>query len=109
MVHHCIVRARGRDPGGHRAVHSVRRRDAHHTWFFNNTRGSLLIVTFLHASQNAWANLLSDNSARPFYFTVGALVIVAVIVVVTFGPARLSRKQASELPLPIDTWPVQAK
>lgn len=39
-------------------------------YVFNRTKGSLLIVTLLHASQNAWSSLLSDNSARPFYFTV---------------------------------------
>lgn len=39
-------------------------------YVFNMTKGSLLIVTLLHASQNTWANLLSDNSAQPFQFTV---------------------------------------
>jgi membrane protease YdiL (CAAX protease family) len=38
-----------------------------YVYVFNMTKGSLLIVTLLHASQNAWSNLLSDNSARPFY------------------------------------------
>jgi membrane protease YdiL (CAAX protease family) len=68
-----------------------------YTWVFNNTRGSLLVVTLLHASQNAWANLLSDNSARPFYFTVGLLALVAIILVIAFGPARLGRTPVSPL------------
>jgi uncharacterized protein len=38
-----------------------------YVYVFNMTKGSLLIVTLLHASQNAWSNLLSGNSARPFY------------------------------------------
>lgn len=61
-------------------------------WLFNNTRGSLLLVTLAHASQNAWAGLLSDNQAAPFALTVGLLAIAAVGVVVVFGAARLSRK-----------------
>ena len=62
-----------------------------YAWLFNNTRGSLVLVTLLHASQNAWANLLSDNTARPFIFTVALLVVLAVVVAAAFGPARLSR------------------
>ena len=48
---------------------------------FNKTKGSLLIVTLLHASQNAWANLLSDNSARPFQFTVALMWMVAIALI----------------------------
>lgn len=62
------------------------------TWMFNNTRGSLLIVTLGHASQNAWANLLSDNQPGPFYLTVILLALAAAVVVVIYGPARLSRQ-----------------
>src|SRR2546428_11812865 len=62
-----------------------------YTWIFNNTRGSLLIVTLLHASQNAWAILLSDDQAAPFYWTVALLVAVAIAVVAVFGSARLVR------------------
>jgi membrane protease YdiL (CAAX protease family) len=49
-----------------------------YVYAFNRTKGSLLIVTLLHASQNAWSNLLSDNSARPFYFTVVLTWIIAL-------------------------------
>jgi membrane protease YdiL (CAAX protease family) len=62
-----------------------------YTWVFNSTRGSLLIVTLLHASQNAWANLLSDNSARPFHFTVALIAAAAVALVLVYGARRLSR------------------
>lgn len=55
-------------------------------YVFNKTKGSLLIVTILHASQNAWANLLSDNSARPFYFTVIlAWAVALTLIVITRG------------------------
>lgn len=52
-----------------------------YTFVFNMTRGSLLIVTLLHASQNAWASLLSDNSAGPFYYTVGLTWLVALVLI----------------------------
>jgi len=55
-------------------------------YVFNKTKGSLIIVTLLHASQNAWSNLLSDNSARPFQFTVALTWVIAlVLIVVTRG------------------------
>ena len=62
-----------------------------YTWVFNSTRGSLLIVTLLHASQNAWANLLSDNTPRPFHFTVALIAVTAVTLVVIYGSQKLSR------------------
>ena len=52
-----------------------------YVYVFNMTKGSLLIVTLLHASQNAWSNLLSDNSARPFYFTVVLTWIIALALI----------------------------
>ena len=52
-----------------------------YTFVFNRTRGSLLIVTLMHASQNAWANLLSDNTARPFYFTVALVGTLAIALI----------------------------
>lgn len=53
-----------------------------YTYVFNRTRGSLIIVTLLHASQNAWSNLLSDNSPRPFYFTVALVWVIALALLV---------------------------
>jgi membrane protease YdiL (CAAX protease family) len=52
-----------------------------YVYVFNRAKGSLLIVTLLHASQNAWSNLLSDNSARPFYFTVALTWIIALALI----------------------------
>lgn len=55
-------------------------------YVFNMTKGSLIIVTLLHASQNAWSNLLSDNSLRPFQFTVVLIWIIALaLIAVTRG------------------------
>ena len=57
-----------------------------YTFIFNKTHGSLLIVTILHASQNAWANLLSDNTLRPFQFTVALMWMVALaLILITKG------------------------
>lgn len=52
-----------------------------YTFVFNKTKGSLLLVTIMHASQNAWANLLSDNTARPFQFTVALMWMIALGVI----------------------------
>jgi membrane protease YdiL (CAAX protease family) len=52
-----------------------------YTYVFNKTTGSLLIVTILHASQNAWANLLSDNTLRPFQFTVALMWMIAIALI----------------------------
>ncbi len=57
-----------------------------YAFIFNRTGGSLLIVTILHASQNAWANLLSDNTLRPFQFTVALMwMIVIALILITKG------------------------
>lgn len=52
-----------------------------YAFIFNKTKGSLLIVTILHASQNAWANLLSDNTLRPFQFTVALMWMIAIALI----------------------------
>ena len=54
-----------------------------YTFVFNKTKGSLLIVTLLHASQNAWANLLSDNTLRPFQFTVALTWMIAIALILS--------------------------
>ena len=38
-------------------------------------------MTLLHAPQDAWSDLLSDNSARPFYFTVVLTWIIALALI----------------------------
>jgi uncharacterized protein len=52
-----------------------------YTFVFNKTKGSLLIVTIMHASQNAWSNLLSDNTLRPFQFTVAVVWMIAITLI----------------------------
>lgn len=65
-----------------------------YVYVFNMTKGSLIIVTLLHASQNAWSTLLSDNSPRPFHFTVVlAWVIALALIAVTRGQLGYSTAQ----------------
>jgi uncharacterized protein len=52
-----------------------------YAFVFNKTKGSLLLVTILHASQNAWANLLSDNTLYPFQFTVAVMWMIAIALI----------------------------
>ena len=52
-----------------------------YTFVFNKTRGSLLLVTIMHASQNAWASLLSDNTLRPFQYTVSLMWMIALALI----------------------------
>lgn len=52
-----------------------------YAFVFNKAKGSLLIVTLMHASQNAWANLLSDNTLRPFQFTVALAWMIAIALI----------------------------
>ena len=65
-------------------------------WVFINTKGSLLIVTLLHASGNAWSNLLTDDSPRPFYFSVALFVLFAIGIALLNGPKNLSRQEVKE-------------
>ena len=65
-----------------------------YTYMFNKTDGSLLIVTILHASQNAWANLLSHNTLRPFQFTVALMWMIALaLIFITKGRLGYEREQ----------------
>lgn len=52
-----------------------------YTFVFNKTKGSLLLVTIMHASQNAWANLLSDNTLQPFQYTVALMWMIALALI----------------------------
>ncbi|HKY53172.1 MAG TPA: type II CAAX endopeptidase family protein [Anaerolineales bacterium] len=69
-----------------------------YTYIFNKTHGSLLIVTILHASQNAWANLLSDNTLRPFQFTVALMWMIALaLIFITKGQLGYTSEQENLL------------
>ena len=68
-----------------------------YTWMYNNTRGSLLMAHLFHAASNTTIGVLpvlpmdTGGSLRPLWLVVGILWTVAIVVVVVFGPKRLSR------------------
>lgn len=68
------------------------------TWLFNNTRGSILFAYLFHAAANTWPGIFASSSpgGSIFWMHAAVLSVVAVIVVMSYGPARLSRRSAAE-------------
>ena len=62
-------------------------------WVFNNTRGSVLVVMFLHAAANTWTDIVPIPKGDGFGWTMWAIVfsVVAIVVVVRYGAKYLSR------------------
>jgi membrane protease YdiL (CAAX protease family) len=85
------------------------------TWMFNNTRGSMLLVTLFHASFNTAGVLLPvANTVTDANLNVGVIVntleiLIAAIVVLYAGPERLSRTEPMQVqeqpPIPTDQIP----
>src|SRR6266508_1224132 len=75
------------------------------TWVFNNTGGSLLLAYLMHAASNVWPRVLPMGAMiGPFAWLPDAITILAVVLVVLiYGPAHLSRKAVTELPVPLVT------
>ena len=73
------------------------------TWMYNNTRGSLLLVTLFHASFNTAglllpiANNLTDTNMNMRAFISLLELIAAVIVVIYAGPDQLSRTEPKQI------------
>jgi len=74
-----------------------------YTWLFNNTKGSLLLVTLFHASGNTAgvflpvANTVTGNNLGALIFQVLLEIIVAILIVRSAGPARLSRQESIKI------------
>ena len=69
------------------------------TWVYNSTGRSMLIVTLLHASGNAWQPFFDTNgNMLPVYLMVGLLALIAIVVLVVNGPEHLSRGPRPALP-----------
>lgn len=74
------------------------------TWVFNGTRGSLLVATFLHASLNTSAVFLpilpaATGTDGPLLVSIALHCLVAVVLVLVTGPARLSRTPEPDVPV----------
>jgi hypothetical protein len=74
-----------------------------YTWLYNNTRGSLLLSVSLHASGNTAgvflpvANTVTGAHSGALLIQVGLELLVAIVVIVTAGPARLSRTEPKQV------------
>lgn len=84
-----------------------------YTWLYNNTRGSLLLVTILHAAGNTagvflpMANTLSSENLGTLLIAIALEILVAVIVTVYAGPAWLSRTEPKQVYLA--SWEAQSQ
>lgn len=80
-----------------------------YTWLYNNTRGSLLLTTILHAAGNTagfflpMANTLSGDNIGALVIAVVLISLIAVVVTVHAGPERLSRAGAKPV---VDVHPI---
>ncbi len=74
-----------------------------YTWLYNNTKGSLLLVTLLHAAGNTAGvflpvgSTLSGTNLNTLIIQVVLEVLAAVVVVAIAGPARLSRANPKQV------------
>lgn len=74
-----------------------------YTWLYNSTRGSLLLVTFFHASGNAAAvflpiaNTVSTENLPTFIISIILIISSAVIVTIAARSARLSRLEPKQI------------
>ena len=68
-----------------------------YTWLYNNTNGSLLLVTLFHAASNVAgvflpvANTVTGSSMSAFGFVVALDVIAALLIAKLSGAENLSR------------------
>lgn len=73
------------------------------TWLYNNTRGSLLLTTIMHAAGNTagvflpMANTLSGSNMSTLGFVIVIEVLIAVLVTVVAGPERLSHREDKQV------------
>jgi uncharacterized protein len=74
-----------------------------YTWLYNNTKGSLLLTTLFHASGNTGGILLPlaiTATGRNLLASIVQLLIegiVALIITIRMGPARLSRTESVQV------------
>jgi membrane protease YdiL (CAAX protease family) len=70
-----------------------------YTWLYNNTRGSLLLVTLFHTAGNTAgiflpvATTVAGTNVSTLAIQVALEVLVASVVILTQGPLQLSRTE----------------
>ena len=67
-----------------------------YTWLFNNTGGSVLAVTLLHAGTNLWGRLLAPMpTAQPAAAVFTAEnILIAVVLLVIYGGTTLTDRRS---------------
>jgi len=74
-----------------------------YTWLYNNTRGSLLLVTIFHAAGNTaafflpMANTMSTENTGALLIAIVLVWLAAAVVTAVAGPERLSRTQPRQV------------
>lgn len=67
------------------------------TWVFNNTKGSLLLISVLHASQ-VWVGFLMDIDKPVNFIPLTVMMTVtSIIIVLVFGGGNLSRSNKKQI------------
>jgi hypothetical protein len=68
---------------------------------YNNTRGSLLLVTIFHASGNTAGTFLPTSFATPGGFLPKIMILLyilaAIVVTIIAGPERLLRTEQRQV------------
>jgi membrane protease YdiL (CAAX protease family) len=74
-----------------------------YTWLYNNTRGSLLLVTIFHASGNTAGAFLPTSFAATGGFMSNIMILLyilaAIVVTIIAGPERLLRTEPKQMPV----------
>ena len=69
-----------------------------YTWLYNSAKGSLLLVTLFHAAGNTIGAAVfiaaGGISAQGYMIVFAVQCVAAIVVLVVYGPARLSRQTA---------------
>lgn len=79
-----------------------------YTWLFNNTKGSLLLTTIMHAAENTagvflpMANTISRKNIGVLVIVIVMEVLVASLVTLAQGADRLSRSEDKQMLDPVN-------
>ena len=73
-----------------------------YTWLFNNAKGSVLIVMLFHAMNNTFSSAFESqmfsgaDSVNQAWLRLALWGLVAIVVVVVYGPEHLSREHRKQ-------------